>query len=34
MKGMAKISRADVAAFMLAQLGSDEWIGRTVVISE
>ena len=33
MKGMAKISRADVAGFMLAQLFMDEWIGRTAVIS-
>ena len=33
MKGMAKISRADVAGFMLAQLGSDEWIQRTAVLS-
>jgi putative NADH-flavin reductase len=33
MKGMAKISRADVAAFMLAQLSSDEWRRRTAVIS-
>ena len=34
MKGMAKISRADVAAFMLAQVAADEWIRRTVVISD
>jgi hypothetical protein len=34
MKGMAKISRADVAAFMLAQLSSDEWRCRTAVISD
>jgi len=33
MKGMAKISRADVAAFMLAQLSSDEWLRRTAVVS-
>jgi len=33
MKGMARISRADVADFMLAQLGTDEWIHRTAVIS-
>jgi len=33
MKGMAKISRADVADFMVAQLGTDEWIHRTAVIS-
>jgi hypothetical protein len=34
MKGMARISRADVAAFMLAQLATDEWARRTVVISD
>jgi putative NADH-flavin reductase len=34
MKGMAKISRADVAAFMLAQVATDEWIRRTAVISD
>lgn len=34
MKGMAKISRADVAAFMLAQLGTDEWRCRTAVVSD
>lgn len=33
MRGMAKISRADVAGFMLAQLATDEWIRRTAVIS-
>jgi len=33
MKGMAKISRADVAAFMLAQLSSDEWLRRSAVVS-
>ena len=33
MKGMARISRADVAAFMLAQLSSREWLQRTAVIS-
>jgi putative NADH-flavin reductase len=33
MKGMARISRADVAAFMLAQLSTDEWRRRTAVIS-
>ncbi len=33
MKGMAKISRADVAAFMLAQVSSVEWVRRTAVIS-
>jgi putative NADH-flavin reductase len=33
MKGMPKISRADVAAFMLGQLSSTEWVRRTVVIS-
>jgi hypothetical protein len=31
---MASISRADVAAFMLAQLASDEWRCRTAVISD
>jgi putative NADH-flavin reductase len=34
MKGMARISRADVAAFMLAQLATDEWHRRTAVISD
>jgi putative NADH-flavin reductase len=34
MKGMARISRADVAAFMLAQVATDEWIRRTAVISD
>ena len=34
MKGMATISRADVAAFMLAQLSTDEWLRRTAVISD
>lgn len=34
MKGMASISRADVAAFMLAQLAADEWRCRTAVISD
>jgi putative NADH-flavin reductase len=34
MKGMAKISRADVAAFMLAQLSTGEWRCRTAVISD
>ena len=33
MKGIAKISRADVAEFMLAQLDTDEWIHRTAVVS-
>ena len=33
MRGMASISRADVAAFMLAQLATDEWRYRTAVIS-
>jgi len=33
MKGMAKISRADVAGFMLSQLSSGEWLRRTAVIS-
>ena len=33
MSGMPKISRADVAAFMLAQLSSSEWLRRTAVIS-
>lgn len=31
--GIAKISRADVAEFMLAQLDTDEWIHRTAVVS-
>ena len=30
--GMGKIARADVAAFMLAQLQSPEWVGRRPVI--
>lgn len=34
MRGMPTISRADVAAFMLAQLASDEWRCRTAVISD
>lgn len=34
MKGMAKISRADVAAFMLEQLSTGEWRCRTAVISD
>ena len=34
MQGMAKISRADVADFMLAQLSTDQWIRRTAVISD
>src|SRR5262245_5430048 len=33
MEGMAKISRADVAGFMLAQVSSGDWLRRTVVIS-
>jgi len=33
MRGTAKISRADVAAFMLAQLSSDEWLRRISVVS-
>jgi len=34
MPGMPKISRADVAAFMLAQLSSRDWLQRTAVISD
>ena len=34
MRGMPGISRADVAAFMLAQLATDEWRCRTAVISD
>ena len=34
MKGMPSISRADVAAFMLAQPATDEWRCRTAVISD
>ena len=34
MRGMASISRADVAAFMLAQLATGEWRCRTAVISD
>lgn len=33
LSGITKISRADVAEFMLAQLGTDEWIHRTAVIT-
>ena len=33
MKGMARISRADVAEFMLAQVRSSEWSRRTAVVS-
>ena len=33
MKGMPTVSRADVAAFMLAQLSTAEWLRRTAVIS-
>ena len=33
LSGITKISRADVAEFMLAQLGTDEWIDRTAVIT-
>ena len=33
MKAMPKISRADVAVFMLAQLSAAEWLRRTAVIS-
>jgi len=33
MTGMPKISRADVASFMLEQLSSAEWVQRTAVIS-
>ena len=33
MKGMPKVSRADVAAFMLAQLSTSEWLQRIAVIS-
>ena len=33
MSGMPKISRADVASFMLEQLSSAEWMRRTAVIS-
>jgi hypothetical protein len=29
----SKIDRADVAAFMLAQLGSTEWSRRTAVLT-
>lgn len=32
-KGETSISRADVAEFMLAQLGTDAWLNRTAVIS-
>ena len=34
MRGMPGISRADVAAFMLAHLATDEWCCRTAVISD
>jgi putative NADH-flavin reductase len=33
MTGLPKISRADVAAFMLEQLATSEWVRRTAVIS-
>ena len=33
MTGMPRISRADVASFMLAQVSSAEWLRRTAVIS-
>ena len=33
MTGLPRISRADVAAFMLEQLSSAEWLRRTAVIS-
>lgn len=33
MNGMARISRADVTDFMLAQLSTNEWVNRTAVIS-
>lgn len=33
MKGMPQISRADVAAFMLAATTRDDWIRRTVILS-
>lgn len=33
MTGLPKISRADVASFMLEQLSSAEWVQRTAVIS-
>lgn len=31
-QGMGKIARADVAAFMLAQLRCDDWLGRRPVV--
>lgn len=34
MTGLPKISRADVASFMLAQVSSAEWVRRTAVISD
>ena len=33
MTGMPKVSRADVAAFMLSQVSTDQWLRRTAVIS-
>ena len=33
MSGLPRISRADVASFMLAQVSSAEWVRRTAVIS-
>ena len=33
MSGMPKVSRADVAAFMLSQVSTDQWLRRTAVIS-
>src|SRR3989442_11087945 len=31
-QGMGRIARADVAAFMLAQLQCDDWLGRRPVV--
>ena len=33
LRGMPKISRADVADFIVKQLGDDTWVGKTVIIS-
>jgi putative NADH-flavin reductase len=34
LRGMPKISRADVADFAVKQLGDDTWLRKTVVVSE
>jgi hypothetical protein len=34
MRGIGKIARADVAAFMLAQLASDAWVRRAPALMD